>query len=126
MCPPMPSSTRLARTTIAIAFQRTRLLMRRSISRLPGYGHFLAGVDRVDVGRIRGERQLDAVLLRVDAQLAKQPTHARRATVLQHVVERLEPFAGLERLQFAGVTWCGSSSWSYWTFRRGLRTTLLL
>jgi hypothetical protein len=26
--------------------------------------------------------------------------------VLQHVVQRLEPFAGLERLQFAGVTWC--------------------
>ena len=38
MWPPMPSSTRLARTTIAIAFQRTMLLMRRSISRLPGYG----------------------------------------------------------------------------------------
>ena len=36
MWPPMPSSALLARTTIAVAFQRTRLLMRRSISRLPG------------------------------------------------------------------------------------------
>ena len=34
----MPSESRLARTTIAIAFQRIRLLMRRSISWLPGSG----------------------------------------------------------------------------------------
>ena len=32
----MPSSALLARTTIAAAFQRTRLLMRRSMSGLPG------------------------------------------------------------------------------------------
>ncbi len=38
MWPPMPSDSRLARTTIAMAFQRIRLLMRRSISRLPGSG----------------------------------------------------------------------------------------
>ena len=36
MWPPMPSSALLARTTIAAAFQRTRLLMRRSRSGLPG------------------------------------------------------------------------------------------
>jgi hypothetical protein len=36
MCPPMPDSSRFARTTIAIAFQRRMLLIRRSISRLPG------------------------------------------------------------------------------------------
>ena len=36
MWPPMPSSALFARTTIAIAFQRTKLLMRRSSSRLPG------------------------------------------------------------------------------------------
>ena len=36
MWPPMPSSALLARTTIAAAFQRTRLLMRRSTSGLPG------------------------------------------------------------------------------------------
>ena len=38
MCPPMPSCILLARTTMARAFQRTRLLMRRSISWLPGNG----------------------------------------------------------------------------------------
>jgi len=38
MWPPIPSSIRFARTTMAIAFQRTMLLMRRSTSRLPGYG----------------------------------------------------------------------------------------
>ena len=43
MWPPMPSDVRLARTTIAIAFQRTRLLMRRSISRLPGSGGCSSG-----------------------------------------------------------------------------------
>ena len=38
MCPPMPSDARFARTTMAIAFHRTRLLIRRSISWLPGIG----------------------------------------------------------------------------------------
>ena len=38
MWPPMPCSSRLARTTMAMAFQRMRLLMRRSISRFPGKG----------------------------------------------------------------------------------------
>ncbi|OPZ22812.1 MAG: hypothetical protein BWZ10_00230 [candidate division BRC1 bacterium ADurb.BinA364] len=46
MWPPMPSFSRLARTTIAIAFQRTMLLMRRSISRLPGKrGCFASGIE---------------------------------------------------------------------------------
>ena len=38
MWPPMPSVRLLASTTIAIAFQRTKLLMFCSISSLPGYG----------------------------------------------------------------------------------------
>ena len=38
MWPPMLLSSRLARTTMAIAFQRMMLLIRRSISRLPGNG----------------------------------------------------------------------------------------
>ena len=41
----MPGRSRLARTTIAIAFQRTIDLMRRSSSRLPGYkGCCAAGI----------------------------------------------------------------------------------
>ena len=43
MWPPIPSDSRLARTTIAIAFQRTRLLIRRSISWLPGSGVWSSG-----------------------------------------------------------------------------------
>ena len=36
MWPPMPGSYLFCRTTMAIAFQRIRLLMRRSIARSPG------------------------------------------------------------------------------------------
>ncbi len=36
MCPPIPLSSRFARTTMASAFQRAKLLMRLSISWLPG------------------------------------------------------------------------------------------
>jgi hypothetical protein len=42
MWPPMPACWRLARTTMAMAFQRMMLLMRRSISRLPGKAAWLA------------------------------------------------------------------------------------
>jgi hypothetical protein len=41
----------------------------------------------------------------VYAELAEQTTDARRTAVLQDLVERLEPFAGLERFQFAGIGW---------------------
>ena len=37
ICPPIPALRWFARTTIAIAFQRMTLLIRRSISRSPGY-----------------------------------------------------------------------------------------
>jgi hypothetical protein len=37
MCPPTPSSGRLARDTIAAAFQRTIASSRRSSSSSPGY-----------------------------------------------------------------------------------------
>ena len=36
MCPPRLPSVRFARDTIAIAFQRTMLFIRRSMSRFPG------------------------------------------------------------------------------------------
>src|SRR5580658_790797 len=38
MWPPMPASYLFWRTTMAMAFQRVRLLMRRSMARSPGYG----------------------------------------------------------------------------------------
>ena len=49
----------LARTTMAMAFQRTRLLMRRSISWLPGNGACWRDRNRVLVRSCGGERQID-------------------------------------------------------------------
>jgi hypothetical protein len=37
------------------------------------------------------------------AKVAKQSADACGTTVLQHIVERLEPFVGLERFEFAGI-----------------------
>ena len=89
----MPSSALFARTTIAAAFQRTRLLMRRSMSGLPGIERLLVGGDGVDVGRVGGERQLDAVLPGVDRQLAKQAGDLCGAAALEHIIERVEPLS---------------------------------
>ena len=71
-----------------------------------GIGHFLAGVNGVDIRRVRRERQLHTVLLRVNAKLSKQPTDSRRTPMLQHVVERLEPLPGFNRFQLPSVAWC--------------------
>src|ERR1017187_1163241 len=43
MCPPMPGSYLFWRTTMAMAFQRVTLLMRRSMARSPGYGTSSSG-----------------------------------------------------------------------------------
>ena len=103
MCPPMPSSRRFARTTIAIAFHRMRLLIRRSIFAAAGIGHLLGRVDRVHIRCIGRERQLDAVLRCANLEVTQQTTDARRAAVLQNVVERLEPLARLECFELTGV-----------------------
>ena len=77
--------------------------MRRSISRLPGNGGCFCCGNGVDVRGVGGEGLLDAVAPRVVGELAKQATDARGPTGLQHVVERLEPFAGLERFELGRV-----------------------
>ena len=106
MWPPMPSDARLARTTIAIAFQRTRLLIRRSTSWLPGSGRLIFGADGVDVRRDRRERQAHACHAGVIAQPHQQPLDAAAVTLLNDVVERLEPLALLECLELGGVAGC--------------------
>src|SRR4030095_7911205 len=61
--------------------------------------------DGVDVRRVGGERQLDAVLPGVNRQVAEQPGDLRRSAGLEHVVERLEPlssFDGIELRRFLG------------------------
>ena len=90
-------------TTIAAAFQRTMLLMRRSRSGLPGIRAWLVGGNRVDVGRVGAEGQLDAVLGRVQRQLAQQPGHLGRPTALQHIIQRVEPFARFDGVELRGI-----------------------
>jgi hypothetical protein len=63
--------------------------------------------DGVDVGRVRGEWLGDAAATRVIAELAKQAPDSCGASRLQHVVERLEPFARLERLDLGSILRCG-------------------
>ena len=94
MWPPMPSSSLLARTTIAIAFQRTRLLMRRSISRSPGIRRLLVERDGVDVGRGR-RRQRHRPPVRVIEQALEQEARPLLAARRDDVVERFDPLAGL-------------------------------
>src|SRR5262249_46581138 len=109
MCPPMPGWFLLARTTMAMAFQRTRLLMRRSISREPGKGGSRAGGggwvevggDGVDVGGVGGEGDLDAAADGLVLELRQQVAGPCGALGLQDAGQRVEPFAGFGRVAIA-------------------------
>ena len=50
---------------------------------------------RVDVRRVRGERQAGTGLPRVRVELPEQLRRPADAAGLQHVIERVEPFTGL-------------------------------
>ena len=56
MWPPMPGSFLFCRCTMAMAFQRIRLLMRRSRCAIAGIRNFLLDRNGVDVGRIQLNR----------------------------------------------------------------------
>ena len=77
--------------------------MRRSMSGLPGIGTCSSAEMRVDVRRIGGKRQLDAVLTRVNRQLAQQTGDFDRAAALEHIIKRVEPFAGFGRVELGSV-----------------------
>ena len=68
-----------------------------------GHRHLLVGGNGVDVGRVGGERQLDAVLGGVKRQLAQQPRDFDRAAALQHIIEGLEPFARFDGVELRRV-----------------------
>ena len=87
-----------ARTTIAIAFQRMMLLIRRSISRLPGYGGCSVDRNRVDVGRCQLQRQLDALAHGLILQHRQQELGPLAALAVQDVLQRVEPFLRLGRI----------------------------
>ena len=87
----------------------------------------IGGGNRVDVGRVRRKWLRHAVLLRVHAQRRQQTADSRRPTRLEHIVERLEPFARFERLDLCRVFGCGTAHESSRERasgqQRGFRTT---
>ena len=77
--------------------------MRRSRSGLPGISDLLVGGDRVDVGGVGGERDLDAVFGRVKRQLAQQARDFDRTAALQHIIKGIEPFARFDGIELRGI-----------------------
>src|SRR5262245_43874158 len=53
----------------------------------------------VDVRRIGGERDYDAGPLRIDVKLREQFARALRPATIDHVIKRIEPFAGFHLVQ---------------------------
>ena len=94
MWPPYSELWRLACTTIAIAFQRMYASRRRSIVRSPGILLLLARRDRVDVRRVRLERQVRTGTAREVDQPFQQEMRPFGAVRLQHRIDRFEPFPG--------------------------------
>ena len=68
-----------------------------------GHQRLLVGGNRVDVGRVRRERELDAVLPGVNRQLAQQPRHFGGTAALQDIIKRVEPLARFDGIQLRGV-----------------------
>ena len=71
--------------------------------RTAGHQHLVVGGNRVDVRGIGGERQLDAVLGGVKRQVAQQARDFDGAAGLQHIIERLEPFAGFDGIELRRI-----------------------
>ena len=64
-----------------------------------GHQGLFVGGDRVDVGGIRGEGELDAIPPGMNGELFEQPGHLCGAAALQHIIKRVEPlscFGGVE------------------------------
>ena len=77
----------------------------------------LVGRNRVDVGSVRGERQLDAVLPGVLRQLAEQAGDLGGTAALQHIINRIEPFACFGRVEI-GRVFGGNVSHEVRSFRK--------
>ena len=110
MWPPMPSSALFARTTIAGRIPADQALDAALEVGAARHQRLLVGGNRVDVRRVGGEGQLDAVLGRVKRQLAKQPRDFDRAAALQHIIEGIEPFAGFDGIELCGIFRSGNLS----------------
>ncbi len=83
----------------------------------------LVGGNRVDVGSVRGERQLDAVLLGVERQLAEQPRDFGGPAALQDIINGIEPFACFGGVEVGRVLG-GNVSHGLRSFRSCRRTAI--
>ena len=68
-----------------------------------GHRHLLVRRNRVDVRRIGGKRQLDAVLTGMDGQFAQQLGDFDRTAALEHIIKRVEPLARFGRIELGSV-----------------------
>src|SRR5439155_26461828 len=85
--------------------------------------HLFFGRNRVDVGCVGGERQLDAVLSAVDGQFPEQTRQFARSAALQHIIERVEPFPRFDGVELCGILRRNVSHGSYPFGIVGLRAT---
>ena len=95
----MPGSYLFWRTTIAMAFQRMRLLMRRSMARSPGYGTSSSGRMVFTYGVLRWMGRSDARAARLLGEALQQKCGAVRPLLVQYLIQRLDPFGGFARVQ---------------------------
>jgi hypothetical protein len=90
MCPPIPAERRFARTTMAIAFQRIKLLtpLDRPIA---GVRRLALRGDRVDVGGVGRERRDDLIALTPFDQPPQQEHRPLAARGLGDGLKRVDP-----------------------------------
>ena len=77
---------------MAMAFQRIRLLMRRSSCAIAGIGNFFLDRNGVDVRRVQLNRNLDARFAGAIHQRAEQVAAAIGAVLIENLIEGVEPF----------------------------------
>ncbi len=71
----------------------------------PRHQLLFVGGNRIDVGGVGGEGQLDAVLGGVEGQFTEQPRDFERTAALQHIIKGVEPLARLNGIELGGLFW---------------------
>jgi len=82
-----------------MAFQRIRLLIRRSTSRFPGKCGWVLPVDGVQVRRVGAVRQPDAETGGPLMQLPQEVDHPLPGAALDNVIQGIDPFPEFHTLQ---------------------------
>jgi hypothetical protein len=94
-----------------MAFQRIRLLIRRSVGGRPDKA-LPDPRDRIDVIRGGAESELDAVVARPFRQLVEEEIDPVGSCFIHDLVESFEPFGGLARVAWIEIDRaCRSSCW---------------